>query len=64
MGIELLYSIASNEYSRSKQMAGPVAAMIILQGKSLLDVSAVDQVRRDALRQKFEALKKKSDLID
>ena len=59
MGIESPSSIASDEYSRSKQMTRPLAAIIALQG-----ISVNDQIRRDTLRQKSEALKQKSDLID
>ena len=64
MGIESPSSIASDEYSRSKQMTGPLAAIIALQGISLPNVNDTDQIRRDTLRQKSEALKQKSDLID
>ena len=64
MGIESPSSIASDEYSRSKQMTGPLAAIIALQGISLPNVNDTDQIRRDTLRQKSEAIKQKSDLID
>ena len=45
-------------------MTGLLAAIIALQGNSLPDVSGVDQIRGDTLRQKSYALKQKSDLID
>ena len=64
MGIESPSSIASGEYSRSKQMTGPLAAIIAIPGISLPDVNDVDQIRRETLRQKSDALKQKSDLID
>ena len=64
MGIESPSSFASGEYSRSKQMTGPLAAIIALQDISLPDVNDVDQIRRETLRQKSDALKQKSDLID
>ena len=35
-----------------------------MQGNFLPDASDVDQIRRDNLRQKFDVLKEKSDLID
>ena len=60
----MIVLIASDEYSRSKQMTGPLSAIIALQGISLPDVNDVDQIRRDTLRQKSDALKQKSDLID
>ena len=60
MGIESPSSIASDEYSRSKQMTGPLAAIIALQGISLPDVNEVDQIRRVTFRQKSDALKQKS----
>ena len=63
MGIELTYSIASNKYSRSKQMTGPLIAINALQTNSLPDVSDVDQITRGTLRQKSDALKH-LDLID
>ena len=64
MGIESPSSIASDKYSRSKQMTGPLAAIIALQGISLPDVKDVDQIRKETLLQKSDALKQKSDLID
>ena len=50
MGIESPSSIDSDEYSRSKQMKGPLAAIIDLQCNFLPDVSDVDQIRKDTLR--------------
>ena len=41
-----------------------MAAIIALQGISLPEVNDVDQIRRETLRQKSDALKQKSDLID
>ena len=45
-------------------MTRPLAAIIALQNISLPDVNYVDQVRRETHRQKSDALKQKSDLID
>ena len=45
-------------------MTGPLAAIIALQGISLPDVNDVDQITRKTIRQKSDALKQKSDLID
>ena len=45
MGNESQSSIASDKYSRSKQITGPLAAIIALQGITLPDVNDVDQIK-------------------
>ena len=43
---------------------GLYSVLPILQGISLPDVNDVDQIRRETLHQKSDALKQQSDLID
>ena len=50
-------SITSYTYYRSKQMTGPLATIIALEGNSLPDVSDVDHIRGDNPHQKSEARK-------
>jgi len=64
MGIESVSSIADDEYSRSKEITAPLAAIIALQGISLPNPEEVNQKRRDVLKQKSEQLKLRSESLD
>ena len=64
MGIASPSSVSDDEYLRSKQITGPLAAIIALQGYTLPNMDVVNQMKREALNQKSEALKQKSNLID
>ena len=64
MGIESPSSVSDDEYARSKQITGPLAAIIALQGNSLPNADEVLNVKKVALNQKSEFIKQKSDLID
>ena len=64
MGIESPSSVSDDEYSRSKQITGPLAAIIVLQGNSLPNTDEVQHMQKEALNQKSETLKQKSYLID
>jgi hypothetical protein len=64
MGIESPSSVSDDEYSRSKQITAPLAAIIALQGNSLPNADEVDQKRKEAFSQKSEILNQKSNLVD
>ena len=64
MGIESPSSVSDDEYSWSKQITGPLAAIIALQGNSLPNADEVHQKKKEALSQKSETFKQKSQLID
>ena len=64
MGIEHVSSVADDEYTRSKEITAPLAAIIALQGISLPNPEEVDLKRRDVLNRKSEQLKLKSESTD
>jgi hypothetical protein len=64
MGLESIVSIADEEYSRSKQITAPLAAIIALQGSNLPNPDHVDHAKKEALSEKTENLKLKTAQID
>ena len=46
LGIESPSSVSDDEYSRSKQITGPLAAIIALQGNSLPNTEEVNQMKK------------------
>ena len=64
MGIESPSLVSEDEYWRSKQITGPLATIIALQGNSLPNDNEVNQLKKEVIKVKTEALKQKSDIID
>ena len=63
IGVESPSSIADFEYSSSKEITAPLAAIIALQGTSLPSPDLVHQKKKDLKIQKDEQIKQKSESV-
>ena len=64
MGLESIASIANDEFSMSKEITAPLAALIAIQGTTLPNPETVDQLKKELNKQKSDKLKEKTARVD